>query len=148
MSIIEKVFKYGETELSVIKCKDVIWFRGKAMAEILGYSNPLKAIRMHIDYEDKREMSELGYKGGAQNGHPFRNAQQSAICINESSVYCLILHSKLESARAFKRWVTRDVLPSIRQTDKYNYSMNHKYNEKLTFKIDTMIHKQCEEKNM
>ena len=63
MSIIEKVFKYGETELSVIKCKDDIWFRGKTLAEVLGYSNPLKAIRTHIDSEDKEEMSELVYKG-------------------------------------------------------------------------------------
>ena len=63
MSIIEKVFKYGETELSVIKCKDDIWFRGKTLAEVLGYSNPLKAIRTHIDSEDKEEMLELLYKG-------------------------------------------------------------------------------------
>ena len=68
MSIIEKVFKYGETELSVIKCKDDIWLRGKTLAEVLGYSNPLKAIRMHIDSEDKKEMSELDYKGGGQKG--------------------------------------------------------------------------------
>ena len=75
MSIIEKVFKYGETELSVIKCKDDIWFRGKMLAEVLGYSNPLKAIHTHINSEDKKEMSELVYKGGAQNGHSFRNVQ-------------------------------------------------------------------------
>ena len=75
MSIIEKVFNYGETELSVIKCKDDIWFRGKTLAEVLGYSNPLKAICTQIDSEDKNEMSELVYKGGAQNGHPFRNVQ-------------------------------------------------------------------------
>ena len=75
MSIIEKVFKYGETELSVIKCEDDIWFRGKTLVEVLGYSNPLKAISTHIDSEDKKEMSELVYKGGAQNGHPFRNVQ-------------------------------------------------------------------------
>ena len=62
MNIIEKVFKYGETELSIIKCKDDIWFRGKTLAEVLGYSNPLKAIRTHIDSEDKKEMSELVYK--------------------------------------------------------------------------------------
>ena len=67
MSIIEKVFKYGETELSVIKCKDDIWFRGKTLAEVLGYFNPLKAIHTHIDSEDKKEMSELV--------HPFRNVQ-------------------------------------------------------------------------
>ena len=70
MSTIEKVLKYGETELSFIKCKDDIWFRGKTLAEVLGYSNPLKAIRMHIDSEDKEEMSELVYKGGAKMGTP------------------------------------------------------------------------------
>ena len=75
MSIIEKVFKYEETEHSVIKCKDDIWFRGKTLAEVLGYSNTLKAIHTHVDSEDKKEMSELGYKRGAQNGHPFRNVQ-------------------------------------------------------------------------
>ena len=59
MSIIERVFKYEETELSVIKRKDDIWFRGKTIVEILGYLNPLKAIRKHIDSEDKREILEL-----------------------------------------------------------------------------------------
>ena len=70
MSIIEKVFKYGETELSVIKCKDDIWFSGKTLAEVLGYSNPLKAIHTHIDSEDKEEMSELVYKGVPKMGTP------------------------------------------------------------------------------
>ena len=56
MSIIEKVFKYGETELSVIECEDDIWFRGKTLAEVLGYSSPLKAICTHIDSEDKRNV--------------------------------------------------------------------------------------------
>ena len=65
VSIIEKVFKYEETELSVNKCKDDIWFRGKTIAEILGYSNPLKAIRTHVD---KKGISKLGPKSrGAQN---------------------------------------------------------------------------------
>ena len=99
MSIIEKVFKYGETELSVIKCKE---FRGKTLAEVLGYSNPLKAICTHIDSEDKREMWELVYKGGAQNGHPFRNVQRGTIYVNESGLFALILHSQQESARTFK----------------------------------------------
>ena len=73
MSIIEKVFKYEETELSVIKHQDDIWFRGKAIAEILGYSNPLKAIRTHVDSENKKEISKLEPKSrGAQNGNPLR----------------------------------------------------------------------------
>ena len=137
MSIIEKVFKYGETEFSVIKCKDDIWFRGKTLAEVSVYSNPLKAIHLHIDSEDKKEMSELVYKGGAQNGHPFRNVQQGTIYINESGLFALVLHSHLESACAFKRWVTKDVLPSIRKTGRYDYCIDHKYNNMLTFKIES-----------
>ena len=133
MSIIEKVFKYGETELSVIKCKDDIWFRGKTLADnvrilpmlgysqVLGYSHPLKAIHMHIDSEDKEEMLELVYKGGAQNGHPFRNVQRGTIYVNESGLYSLVLCSQLESAHTFKRWVTSQVLPSIRKTGRYDY---------------------------
>ena len=127
MSIIERVFKYEETELSVIESKDDIWFRGKTIAEILGYSNPPKAIRKHVDSEDKSEISELEPKSrSAQNGHPFKNRQRGTIYVNESGVYCLILRSKLESARIFKRWVTKEVLPSIRKTGKYDNSMNHK----------------------
>ena len=76
MSIIERVFKYEENELSVIKHKDDIWFRGKTIAEILGYLNPLKAIHKHVDSEDKSEISELEPKSrDAQNGHPFKNRQ-------------------------------------------------------------------------
>ena len=102
-SIIEKVFKYEETELSVIKCQDDIWFRGKTIAEILGYSNPLKAIRMYVDSEDKKEMSELGYKGGAQNGHPFRNVRQGTIYVNESGLFALILHKEMRRHRAMSK---------------------------------------------
>ena len=136
MSIIEKVFKYVETELSVIKCKDDKWFRGKTLAEVLGYSNPLKAIRTHIDSEDKEEMLEMLYKGDAQNGHPFRNVQRETIYVNESGLYSLVLRSKLESAKEFKRWVTIQVLPSIRKTGRYDYCIDHKYNNTLTFKIE------------
>ena len=56
--------------------------------------------------------------------------------LNESGLYSLIFGSKLESAKAFKRWVTKDVLPSIRKTGRYDYCINHKYNNMLTFKIE------------
>ena len=103
MSIIEKVFKYEETELSVIKCKDDIWFRSKTLAEILVYSNPLKAIRTHVDSEDKKEISKLEPKSRcAHFGHPIKNTQLGTIYVNKSGVFALILRSKLESAHAFK----------------------------------------------
>ena len=77
MSIVERLFKYEETKLSVIKRKDDIWFRGKTIVEILGCLNPLKAICKHFDSEDKSEISELELKSrGAQNGHPFKNRQR------------------------------------------------------------------------
>ena len=56
--------------------------------------------------------------------------------LNESGLYSLIFGSKLESAKAFKRWVTKDVLPSIRKTGRYDYCIDHKYNNTLTFKIE------------
>ena len=59
------------------------------------------------------------------------------IFVNESGLYSLILQSKLESAKAFKQWVTKDVLPSIRKTGRYNYCIDHKYNNMLTFKIES-----------
>ena len=102
-----KILKKPKNQISFhshFKCKDEIWFRGKTLAEVLGCSNPLKAIHMHIDSEDKKEMSELGYKGGAQYGHPFRNVQRGTIFVNESGLFALILHSQPESARVFKRW--------------------------------------------
>ena len=58
------------------------------------------------------------------------------IYLNESGFYSLIFGSKLESAKAFKRWVTKDVLPSIRKTGRYDYCINRKYNNTLTFKIE------------
>ena len=134
MSIIEKVFHYEESELSVIKCKDEIWFRGKTVTEILRYTYQLKAIRHHVDPEDRARFNELY---GRTNRSPLTNNQKNTIYINESGLYSLILRSKLESACAFKRWVTKDVLPSIRKTGRYSYDdMNHKYNDSLAFKIE------------
>ena len=80
MSIIERVFKYEETELSVIKRQDDMWFRGKTIAEILGYSNPIKTICTHVDSEDKKEIAKLEPKSrGAHFGHPFKNTQLSTL---------------------------------------------------------------------
>ena len=106
MSIIEKVFHYEENEISVIKSKGKIWFRGKDIARALGYSIPRKAIREHIDPEDRSSLERL-------KRTPLKNEQKSATFIYESGLYSLILQSKLKSAKALKRWVMSQVLPSI-----------------------------------
>ena len=64
------------------------------------------------------------------------NFQGSTLYLNESGLYSLIFGSKLEKAKSFKIWVTKDVLPSIRKTGRYDYCINHKYNNTLTFKIE------------
>ena len=84
------------------------WFVGKDIAEVLGYLNTAKAIRDHVDIEDK--LSERIVLSG-QN--------REVILINESGLYSLILGSKLPTAKKFKKWVTSDVLPSIRKHGMY-----------------------------
>ena len=79
------------------------YFVGKDVADILGYKNSRQAIRDHVDEEDKG-VTKWVTKGGAQN----------LTVINESGLYSLILGSKLPSAKRFKKWVTSEVLPSIR----------------------------------
>lgn len=85
------------------------WFVGKDVAQVLGYSNPQKAIRDHVEMEDKRTERIV---------HPLGGPQQT-LFINESGLYALILSSKLPQAREFKRWVTAEVLPQIRRTGGY-----------------------------
>ena len=84
------------------------WFVGKDIAAALGYKETAKAIREHVDREDKG-VSEMDTPGG----------KQKLTIVNESGVYSLILSSKLDSAKAFKRWVTSEVLPSIRKHGAY-----------------------------
>lgn len=84
------------------------FFVGKDVADILGYSNPLKALRDHVDDEDKG-VNEMDTPGG----------RQQIILINESGLYSLILRSQLPKARQFKRWVTSEVLPTIRRHGMY-----------------------------
>ena len=85
------------------------WFVGKDVATALGYKETAKAVREHVDPEDKG-VSVLDTPGGKQN----------LTIINESGMYSLILSSKLDGAKRFKRWVTSEVLPSIRKTGKYS----------------------------
>ena len=76
MSIVEKVFHYEENEISVIKCRDEIWFRGKDIAKALDYSIPRKAIREHVDPEDRSSLEHLS-KGGLKRA-PLKYEQKSA----------------------------------------------------------------------
>lgn len=105
-----KVFKHPQFgNLTVIKKEDdELWFIGKEVAEKLGYKDTPKAVKAHVDTDDKG-VGILPTPGGTQ---------QMTI-INESGLYSLILSSKLPSAKEFKHWVTAEVLPSIRKNGAY-----------------------------
>jgi prophage antirepressor-like protein len=102
---------FNNTEFGEIRTMEINgepWFVGKDIAAALGYKESAKAIREHIDDEDKG-VSVLDTPGG----------KQKTVIINESGLYTLILGSKLEGAKRFKRWVTSEILPSIRKTGAY-----------------------------
>ena len=94
-------------EIRTVEINNEPWFVGKDVAVILGYSNPQKAIRDHIDEDDRTVNESFTVNGTA------------IALINESGLYSLVLSSKLPTAKKFKRWVTSEVLPSIRKHGAY-----------------------------
>lgn len=91
----------------IVEVNGEAWMVGKDVAEALGYSNPQKAIRDHVDEDDKTVNESFTVNG-----------TQGAL-INESGLYSLVLSSKLPNARKFRRWVTTEVLPTVRKHGAY-----------------------------
>ena len=104
------------------------WLIGKDVAEALGYKNPGKAIIAHVDEEDKRfEMLSQG--ADSQNGNVSPSSKTALI--NESGLYSLILSSKMPKAKAFKHWVTSEVLPALRKNGVYETVKAQQHIEQL-----------------
>ena len=128
-----EIFIYEGNELAIIKKDDDIWFRAKSVAIILNYSNQRKAIIDHVDPEDKCPLNEIKIR--SNESLPLNWNTQNTIYINESGLYSLILRSDMDKAKKFKRWITKEVLPSIRKTGRYE--LNHKPFKMLSFNIQT-----------
>ena len=103
-----QVFNYAGRVVRVIEVAGQPYFVGKDVAEVLGYKDTSDALKKHVDEEDKltRQFADSG-----QNREMY--------VINESGLYSLILRSQLPTARQFQRWVTSEVLPSIRKHGAY-----------------------------
>lgn len=101
-------FNFNSLPVRTVLVNDEPWFVGKDVADILGYSNSRKALSDHVDDEDKG-VTKSDTLGGNQN----------ITIINESGLYSLILKSKKPEAKQFKRWVTSEVLPTIRKHGTY-----------------------------
>ncbi|HER6124093.1 TPA: ORF6C domain-containing protein [Streptococcus pyogenes] len=102
------MFNFNGQKVRTLTINNEPYFVGKDVADVLGYQNPQKAIRDHVDFDDK--LTEQIVQSG-QN--------REMIIINESGLYSLILSSKLQQAKEFKRWVTSEVLPQIRKQGAY-----------------------------
>lgn len=120
------IWEYEQHEIRTIEKDGEPWFVGKDVATVLGYMKPRNAIANHVDDEDKMDAPIQGALGGTQN----------MTVINESGLYSLILSSKLPTAKKFKRWVTNEVLPSIRKHGAY---MNEQTLEQALTSPDFLI---------
>ena len=101
-------FNFNGAQVRALTIDNEPYFVGKDVAEILGYKNSRKALKDHVDDEDKG-VTKCDTLGGKQN----------LTVINESGLYSLIISSKLPSAKQFKHWVTSEVLPAIRKHGAY-----------------------------
>lgn len=104
-----QIFKNSDFgEIRTLEIDNEPWFVGKDVANILGYKNGNRDINRHVDEDDRRY-----YRIGTPSG------KQDSTIINESGLYSLIFSSKMEKAKQFKRWVTSEVLPTIRKHGAY-----------------------------
>lgn len=124
--------EFGQVRTMVIDGEP--WFVGKDVAEALGYAKARNAIASHVQDEDKKDAPIQGDLGGTQ---------QMTI-INESGLYALIFGSKLDSAKRFKRWVTSEVLPTIRKTGSYNKPMTEAEQIRLLAKGATELYERVD----
>ena len=109
-----QVFRNAEFgELTLLEINNEPWFVGKEVAEKLGYENTKDSLARHVSVEDRRVIQRSG-------NTTLEIPNRGLTIINESGLYSLILGSKLESAKRFKRWVTSEVLPAIRRTGSYS----------------------------
>lgn len=99
-------------QVRIVEREGEPWFVGKDVATALGYSDTADALKKHVDEEDK----ELLKPGEMPT---LKMSNFGAYIINESGLYSLVLSSKLPTAKAFKRWITSEVIPSIRKTGGY-----------------------------
>lgn len=119
--------EFGEVRTVVIEGEP--WFVGNDIGKALGYADPHSGIRKNVDIEDKR-VCPVGTPSGTQN----------TTVINESGLYALIFNSKLPSAKKFKKWVTSEVLPSIRKTGSYGRKLPQNPMELLELHYEAIRH--------
>ena len=123
----DQLFNFQDKTIRTIIIDGQIWFCAKDVCQILAYKNSREALFKHVSFEDVTKRDTLT-KGG----------RQALSYVNESGLYCLIFGSKLPAAKAFKNWVTSEVLPSIRKEGQYSCKMIVDRHQSLAIPIFTL----------
>lgn len=120
-----KIFENAEFgKIRTLEIDGEAWFVGKDVAGILGYADTFGALKKHVDEEDKQNCQNNSFE-----------SPRGLTIINESGLYSLVLSSKLPSTKAFKRWVTSEVLPAIRKHGTYGEADYSNLSPQLQFLI-------------
>ena len=114
----ESLFSYHSQKIRTVIIDGTPWFCAKDLCQILAYKNSREALFKHVSFEDVTKRDTLT-KGG----------KQALSYVNESGLYCLIFGSKLPAAKEFKKWVTSEVLPTIRKEGQYSVNNSLEYEE-------------------
>ena len=158
-------FYFNNKPIKYFNYDNNIYFKGKDIADILDYANTEQVIKNHIDDEDKKSvisflmdgespsLGPLNYKGHNNLNkhlqiHAIAGEDPKTIFINESGLYSLIMSSKKPEAKKFKRWVTSEVLPSIRKTGSYYNETNNFNNDNNNNNNDNIFNNNYIEENL
>jgi anti-repressor protein len=123
----------------IIDSSDKLWFNARDLIAALGYSDIKDVLRRHVNYSDKIQLQNINHNLNIKI-HPH------SIYLNEAGLYSLVLQSKMPNAKKFTKWVTEEVLPSIR---KYGYyKMKTKYEQDKTGLLQQINYLETENKKM
>ena len=123
-------YHFDNIPVRTLTINDEPWFVGKDVAKILGYANHRDALSKRVDDEDKMDGVAICDSIGRE---------QTPTLINESGLYSLILSSKLPTAKAFRRWITSEVIPSIRKNGGYIHGQDRKPENALSVHVDDTL---------
>jgi prophage antirepressor-like protein len=145
--LIGNIERFGNQQIQLITVNNNLWFKGNNIARILGYLNTSQAFQDNVDSDDKRPFSELlkviSTTDDLSTG--YNKNELKTTYINESGLYSLILSSKLPAAKAFKKWVTSELLPRIRQIGQDKFIKQAEEQQKLLLECEQKYKEELKE---
>lgn len=122
MNELARIFKYENQQIRTLEKDGKPWFVAKDICAVLGLKKVSQVVNGHPDKNDRLDDDEKGVSNVDTLG-----GNQQLLIVSESGLYSLIFKSRKKEARAFQKWVTKEVLPSIRKTGKYSANGEHEY---------------------